>query len=132
MYFVAVVMQEIKVSHHDCSCHSPKISKEHGVSLRGKFSSNLTTIFTSELRPIVDLFLCLFYPAVFLFVSTKLITTWCYILGMRKYTSQITYDTADLCVQKLSLVLKKLKQKPLVGRLGNNGECYSVDKRNNI
>lgn len=27
---------------------------------------------------------------------------------------------------------KTKQQKTLVGRLGNNGECYSVDKRNNI
>lgn len=61
---------------------------------------------------------------------------WCYyILDMRKYTSQMRYNTTGLHVQKLSLVFKtkdKRTTENLVGRRGKNGECYFVDERNNI
>lgn len=97
--------------------------------MKGKSSSIYTTIFISELRAITDLFLCLFYPAVFLSVSAKMITTWHhYILGWEN-----TPLRSDAML--LSQVLKNHKvtqTKTLAGKKARSGEVENVDKGNTI
>lgn len=123
---MAVVVQEIKVCHHHCSCL--KISMEHRVPLRANLQAFTSLFLFQNWDPSLT-FSFVWFTRKYFYL---LVPSWSQHGISISWAEKIHLSDQIRCCFPWYLKTPNTKKKTLVGRQGISAECYPVVKSNTI